>query len=100
MTRAVEYRFAARDDIDEAYSWYEEHRVGLGEEFLAAVRAAVSRIEAHPKAFAIFYRRARACPLNRFPFIIYYRIDPGPILVVAVLHGRRSRRKLRGRLDP
>jgi toxin ParE1/3/4 len=100
MTRAVEFRTPAREDIDEAYSWYERHRVGLGEKFLTAVLAAVSRIEAHPKAFAIFYRRARACPLKRFPFIIYYRIDPGLVLVVAVLHGRRSRRKLKGRLDP
>ena len=31
-------------DIDEAYSWYEERRSGLGEEFLSCMEACIQAI--------------------------------------------------------
>jgi len=34
-------RPAAAADVEEAYRWYERRRVGLGEEFLTAVDAAL-----------------------------------------------------------
>jgi hypothetical protein len=35
-------------DIAEAYVWYESRRIGLGEEFLGSVDAAIERICCHP----------------------------------------------------
>jgi hypothetical protein len=37
MRLPVVFRPEARDEVDEAYAWYERQRPGLGEEFLAAV---------------------------------------------------------------
>ena len=44
-------RISEEADVEMAESvrWYEEHLLGLGGEFLAAVDAAVARIEANPQ---------------------------------------------------
>jgi len=34
----------AQQDVDEAYSWYEDRRPGLGEEFLGCVDACIQAI--------------------------------------------------------
>ena len=44
----VRLRKAARTDIAEAFRWYEERSVGLGFEFLRAVRVAFAGIERAP----------------------------------------------------
>jgi hypothetical protein len=43
----------AREDIAEAYAWYESRRAGLGEEFLGCVDACIEAI-----------RRGRRCMLS------------------------------------
>jgi hypothetical protein len=37
-------RAAAAADVGEAYSWYQRQRAGLGDEFLAAVDAALGNM--------------------------------------------------------
>ena len=32
----------------------------------------------------------RATPLRRFPFVIYYRMDAGRVVILSVTHGRRA----------
>jgi len=57
----------AQQDVDEAYSWYEDRRTGLGEEFLGCVDACIQAIcrmpELYPKVYGEFRRRL----LRRFP---------------------------------
>ena len=42
-------RWAALDDMSDAYDWYETQRPGLGEEFLAAIDGVMSAISESPK---------------------------------------------------
>ena len=44
------FRTAAAADVEEAYHWYEGQGVGLGDEFLASVQAALEAILLHPLA--------------------------------------------------
>ena len=77
----------------EAVRWYEEHRLGLGGEFLAAVDAAVARIEANPRigsrTLGVDDEDIRRIFVRRFPYHVVYielldrfsrlgRIDAGP----------------------
>jgi toxin ParE1/3/4 len=50
---AVELSVApeAELDIAEAYAWYENRRIGLGEEFLGSVDASIERIRRQPLIF-------------------------------------------------
>ncbi len=87
----------AVDEVDAAYAWYEDQRAGLGEEFLAAFVEQLERIQDNPEAWAVLYRKVRACPLRRFPYILYFRILPDRINVIAVQHGHRNPRAWRRR---
>jgi hypothetical protein len=44
----VSIRPAAETDLDEARDWYERQRPGLGDEFLASVADAFTRLEEAP----------------------------------------------------
>jgi plasmid stabilization system protein ParE len=48
-------RPAASADLEEAASWYEAQRPGLGREFLDAAEEAVRRALALPLGYAIVY---------------------------------------------
>lgn len=98
MSLPVVYLPEARDDIDAAYTAYEQRLAGLGEQFLEAVREQVARIQDNPALYGVLYQDVRAAPLRRFPYVVYYRAEPSRILVIAVQHGRRSSRSWQGRV--
>jgi plasmid stabilization system protein ParE len=85
---AVAYLPEARDDIDQAYAGYERQRPGLGDGFLEALRRQLKLIEVNPALYGEVYNGARAAVLRRFPYVVYYREEPGHVLVLAVRHGR------------
>lgn len=43
----------AEQDISEAYAWYEDRRLGLGEEFLSCVDAWIQAICRMPEMYAV-----------------------------------------------
>ena len=90
-------RPAAAADIEETYLWYQRQRVGLGEEFLAAVDAILCDISAHPKTHPVIHRETRRALLRRFPYAIFYRLYGETIIVVACMHGRRDPKRWKGR---
>ena len=92
MTPRLFVRDAAVADLDEAAEWYEARRMGLGGEFLRAVRAvlagvAVSRCSTHPPR-----ARCGAPASTGFRTWCYYLVEPDGVIVLAVLHGRRDPR--------
>ena len=97
MTLPIDIRLEAVDEVHAACEWYDEQRAGLGEEFLESLLKQLNDIQARPEGWAVLYRKIRACPMRRFPYIIYYRILPDQINVVAVQHGHRSPRAWRSR---
>ena len=98
MSLPVTYLPEAEDDIDAAYSWYEQQRTELGEQFLEALQETVSRLCDNPQLYGIFHTDVRAAPLRRFPYVLYYRDRGADILIIAVQHGRRSTTAWRGRI--
>ncbi|MGA9335070.1 MAG: type II toxin-antitoxin system RelE/ParE family toxin [Rudaea sp.] len=89
MTVALRVRPEAEADIQEAATWYEEQRAGLGHEFLDEVLRIFAGICAQPGQYPIVHRKARRALMHRFPFGVYYRVEQAFIIVVAVMHGRR-----------
>jgi plasmid stabilization system protein ParE len=90
VTYRVLLRTEARDDLNEAASWYEERRSELGGEFLDEVRVALERISIAPLSYPAVYRGLRRSLVRRFPFAIYFRPGEQVVTVVAVMHGSRS----------
>jgi plasmid stabilization system protein ParE len=80
-------------EMAEAASWYEQHRVGLGLEFLAAVDAAVARIAENPRIGSrtpgVDDEDIRRVFIRRFPYHVVYIELPDRLQVLAVAHDRR-----------
>jgi len=83
-------RSEAENDLKEAFSWYEGRREGLGHEFLSQVKAGLTSIEKNPKTFPQEYKETRKCLIKRFPYKIIYIIEKSKVVVLAIVHHRRS----------
>jgi plasmid stabilization system protein ParE len=92
MNYVLVFRPEVREELDEAYSWYESQELGLGDDFLEQVDEALERICQMPESYLAVYRDVRRTVIRRFPYIIYYRIVSSRVIVTAVFHGRRNRK--------
>lgn len=67
----------AQQDIEEAYGWFEEQRVGLGEDFLTRVDACIQNICRMPKLYVKIYEEYRRALVRRFPYAVFYEHTGG-----------------------
>jgi plasmid stabilization system protein ParE len=96
----VEFTQRALDELDAAAAWYRKRNAALEQRFLAAAREAADRIEANPLANQVVLdgdiRRANFP--RRWPWSLFYVVNPDRSIVIGALHGRQHLRRLRGRL--
>ncbi len=90
MALPLAFRRRIGHDLAAAYGWYEDRRVGLGEEFLRAIETSFDAIEEFPEMFAHVHGEVRRAMVSRFPYAVFYRIEPKQVLVLAVLHTARD----------
>lgn len=88
---------AAESDLHEAFDWYESQLSGLGDRLLTHVQKSLDSISENPSMFPRIHRETRRALVHRFPFAIYFIIDPEIIDVVAVLHTKRHPRQWQAR---
>jgi plasmid stabilization system protein ParE len=89
MTLDVRLRPEAELDLADAALWYEEQYPELGCRFLDEIVAVFSTIAETPAFFPIVHRNTGRVLVHRFPFCVYYRIEPGTVVVLAVIHCSR-----------
>ena len=97
MTPRLVFRPEAEAELLDARAWYEGERVGLGAIFAAAVETTVTAILRNPLAYPRVRGDTRRALVRRFPYAVYFRPIDDAIIVLAVLHGRRSPRHWRSR---
>ena len=69
----------------EAYAWYEEQQVGLGEEFLRCVDACIQSILRHPKLYETKFKNYRRGLVRRFPYGVFYEYIENENTVMTVM---------------
>ncbi|MCX6256274.1 MAG: type II toxin-antitoxin system RelE/ParE family toxin [Bacteroidia bacterium] len=89
----------AEQDLSEAFLWYEDKRQGLGYDFLLQVDAGLRFISRNPLVFMVLYKGTRMCYIKRFPFKIIYLIENGKIIILGVIHGKRSPKRVKNRVN-
>ena len=90
MNYVLVFRPQVRNELNEAYDWYESQQSGLGDEFLECIDEIINRICLMPESYAIVYRDVRRAVVKRFPYAVYYRIVSSRVIVTAIFHGRRN----------
>lgn len=95
MSLDVEYHDLVDLDLLEAWNWYEDQEVGLGDRLLDAVNATVLRASRWPSAGTPTLRDARDEIIERkvatrgFPYAVRYRVIARTLVVMAVTHQHR-----------
>jgi plasmid stabilization system protein ParE len=97
MTHTIRLREEAEHDLEEAASWYEGQRNGLGFEFLNAIEKTFDLISRSPESFPLVYRNIHRALTRKFPFGVFYLITPSTVVVIGILHGSRHPGRWRGR---
>ena len=80
---------AADAELAEAVAYYDGKAPGLGDRFLAEVKAAAQYIERYPEIAPILDAGVRAKVLDRFPFSLMYIVDEHQLYILAVAHQSR-----------
>lgn len=97
MPFSVVFRRIAKREFDDAISWYEDRREGLGQDFSVAVERLLERIALSPNQFACVRGDMRRAVLQRFPYSIYFVFEDYRIVVLAIFHARRDPEHLEDR---
>jgi len=97
MRLPVRIREEAEVDLSDAAIWYEQQRLGLGQEFLGQVQSVLDSLPDHPNMYPVIHKTVRRALLGRFPFGVFYSVERQFILVYAVMHARRHPHRWQGR---
>lgn len=90
MSWNVSLRQAAELDLAQACAWYDQQRLGLGDEFLAGLAETLIRLEKAPELHPVYYRGFRRILARRFPYKVFYRIERESVIVFRILHVARD----------
>lgn len=90
MKRMIHIRPEAEQDMREAHAWYEKQMPGLGANFLLHVDAQLRSIQRAPLQNPVVQQEVRRCLVRRFPYGIFYMVEPKRIVVLAVFHAKRD----------
>lgn len=90
MTRRLVILPDVKRDLRVAMQWYEAEAEGLALRFLDAANRQFDFICAQPEIYAIVYRSARLSPVDPYPYIIVYTVEPERLTILAVVHTSRD----------
>ena len=89
----------AKEDLSEAYLWYEKQESGLGDRFLNSFKDACQRIEKRPGMHPIACDDVRFVLMKKFPYVIYFRIEAEETVILCVVHGHRDPEVWQSRIE-
>ncbi len=98
MARRLVIEPEAEADIAGAFSWYEEQRAGLGEEFLHSLDEAHAKVLERPQMFPVKFDGFRRVLVRRFPYAVWLESSETTVVVYAVFHCARDPASLVRRL--
>ena len=88
MTLALIIRPEAEADLAAAAAWYA--RIGHERRFEQRIENTLAGIVDGPLRFPVVYEDVRRALVRRYPYAIFYVVEPDRIAVLAILHQRRD----------
>ena len=95
---SVAFTPEAETEALRAYFWYENQRLGLGEDFKIFLDLKIESLKKNPKAASYIYKNIQSSKIKRFPYNIIYRIDNYQIQIIAIFHYSRNPKEWRKRV--
>ena len=88
----------AKQDVAEAFAWYEEQCLGLGLEFWRCLEATIESVQRFPSMYPLVMDNYRRALIRRFPYAIFYEIESSRTIIHAVFHCSQDPGKWKARL--
>ncbi len=82
----------AKSETKKSVLYYEEIQEGLGLAFLKEIEKAYASISKNPFAFSFIDNKnlIRDVQIDRFPFVIIYKIESDTVIILSVHHTRKN----------
>lgn len=89
--KRVLFQSQATEEFEDAISYYEAQKPGLGRELRKEVEWSVNQIQRYPSLGARYKDTSiRRLTLRRFPYLLFYLETTEVIWIIAVAHGSRK----------
>ena len=75
MRFKVEYNPDFFDDLAQAVDWYNEKQTGLGDMFYRNVSRQTAKLSTAALLFAVRYDDIRCMRIEKFPYMVHYRVN-------------------------
>lgn len=85
MKYSLTVRKEAELDINGAFEYYENRRLGLGHDFLLCIEEGLAKIERNPLHYKIIYKELRRISVRRFPCRILFLVRNQQVIVTLSL---------------
>jgi len=86
----VEYHPESADDLNDAVTYYNNLRPGLGDALRLEIYAVIDRVALNPEQHRIVEEGIRRCLIHRFPYSVLFRIVGDDLVrILAIRHHRR-----------
>ncbi len=100
MGRKIVIRPIAEREASEAYDWYEEREIGLGNRLRHSIKQAIDSVIDRPLTFpVVFGSNVRQAIVQDFPYRIFFSMNDESTVIFAIFHTSRNLMIWRGRID-
>ena len=89
----IKYSELAEIEFIQAYNYYEEQTIGLGEKFITEIDTIITTIGKNPYLNQRKHKHYREAVLKKFPFFLVYEIHDNTVIINSVFHTSRSPQK-------
>ncbi|HOY51966.1 MAG TPA: type II toxin-antitoxin system RelE/ParE family toxin [Prolixibacteraceae bacterium] len=81
-----------QEDITQAVNWYNHQHTGLGTRFFNIVKKQTAELSTSALHFSIRYDDVRCFRVEKFPYLVHYRVNEQAriVKVEALLHTSRN----------
>lgn len=94
MVRQIILAPNASAEIEEAYAWYENQELGLGERFFHNLKRAVHLAASQPTFYPVKFDAVRRIGVLKFPYTVYFEHNDSTLYVQSVFHHSRDPKSL------
>lgn len=84
------YKPLAQLEASEAFQWYAQAHIGMGNAFLDELERTNGFISNNPHLYSCVEAEIRRANLNRFPYSLFYVIDGSVVNVLSCFHQHRE----------
>ncbi len=100
MSLNVIFELEARVELIKISELYRNQSIEQAKQFQDDLTVCFESIKLFPEAFKLVKFGVRRIHLERFPYVIYYTVDPDAIFIYAIAHVKQDQTYWHRRVEP